>query len=59
MSIVEADDGGGRTDIPHVKVGQKAKLSFDAYPEKKYDGTVTEIGGSPITKSALGPTLGP
>jgi HlyD family secretion protein len=42
------------TDIPHVKIGQKAKLTFDAYPEKKYDGTVTEIGGSPITKSALG-----
>ena len=42
------------TDIPHVKVGQKAKLTFDAYPDKKFDGVVTEIGGSPITKSALG-----
>ena len=54
MSIVEAEMEVDETDIPHVKVGQKAKLSFDAYPEKKYDGTVTEIGGSPITKSALG-----
>ena len=54
MSIVEAEMEVDETDIPHVKIGQKAKLSFDAYPEKKYDGTVTEIGGSPITKSALG-----
>jgi HlyD family secretion protein len=54
MSIVEAEMEVDETDIPHVKLGQKAKLSFDAYPEKKYDGTVTEIGGSPITKSALG-----
>jgi len=54
MSIVEAEMEVDETDIPHVKVGQKAKLSFDAYPEKKFDGTVTEIGGSPITKSALG-----
>ena len=42
------------TDVPSVKVGQKASLTFDAYPEKKFDGVVTEIGGSPITKSALG-----
>jgi HlyD family secretion protein len=54
MSIVEAEMEVDETDIPHVKLGQKAKLSFDAYPEKKFDGTVTEIGGSPITKSALG-----
>jgi len=54
MSIVEAEMEVDETDIPHVKIGQKAKLGFDAYPEKKFDGAVTEIGGSPITKSALG-----
>jgi HlyD family secretion protein len=54
MSVVDAEMEVDETDIPHVKVGQKAKLTFDAYPEKKFDGTVTEIGGSPITKSALG-----
>jgi HlyD family secretion protein len=42
------------TDVPHVKLGQKATLTFDAYPDKKFEGKVTEIGGSPITKSALG-----
>ena len=54
MSIVEGEMEIDETDIPHVKVGQKAKLTFDAYPDKKFDGAVTEIGGSPITKSALG-----
>jgi HlyD family secretion protein len=54
MSIVEAEMEVDETDIPHVKVAQKATMTIDAYPEKKFDGVVTEIGGSPITKSALG-----
>lgn len=54
MSVVEGEMEIDETDIPHVKVGQTAKLTFDAYPDKKFDGVVTEIGGSPITKSALG-----
>jgi len=54
MSVVEGEMEIDETDIPQVKIGQKAKLTFDAYPEKKFDGVVTEIGGSPITKSALG-----
>ena len=54
MSVVEGEMEVDETDIPHVKIGQKAKLTFDAYPDKKFDGVVTEIGGSPITKSALG-----
>ncbi len=54
MSVVEGEMEVDETDIPHVKLGQKASLTFDAYPEKKFEGKVTEIGGSPITKSALG-----
>ena len=54
MSIVEAEMEVDETDVPNVKVGQKAKLTLDAWPDKKYEGVVTEIGGSPITKSALG-----
>jgi|KBSSwiStaDraftv2_1062776.scaffolds.fasta_scaffold00031_53 HlyD family secretion protein len=54
MSVVEAEMEVDETDVPRVKVGQKAELTVDAYPEKKYQGLVTEIGGSPITKSALG-----
>ncbi len=54
MSIVEAEMEVDETDIPRVKLNQKAKLTIDAYPEKTYEGVVTEIGGSPITKSVLG-----
>ncbi|MFI5119152.1 MAG: efflux RND transporter periplasmic adaptor subunit [Thermoanaerobaculia bacterium] len=54
MSVVEGEMEVDETDIPHVKIGQKAKLTFDAYPDKKFDGAVIEIGGSPILKSALG-----
>jgi HlyD family secretion protein len=54
MSVVEGEMEVDETDVPHVKLRQKATLSFDAYPDKKFDGVVTEIGGSPITKSALG-----
>jgi HlyD family secretion protein len=54
MSVVEGDMEVDETDIPHVKVGQKAKLTFDAYPDRKFEGVVTEMGGSPILKSALG-----
>ena len=54
MGVVEGEMEVDETDIPHVKLGQKASLTFDAYPDKKFDGIVTEIGGSPITKSALG-----
>jgi HlyD family secretion protein len=54
MSIVEGEMEVDETDIPHVKVGQKATLSFDAYVDTKFEGKVTEMGGSPITKSALG-----
>jgi HlyD family secretion protein len=54
MSVVEGEMEVDETDVPHVKLGQKATLTFDAYPEKKFEGKVTEIGGSPITKSALG-----
>jgi HlyD family secretion protein len=54
MSVVEGEMEVDETDMPHVKLGQKATLTFDAYPDKKFEGKVTEIGGSPITKSALG-----
>ncbi|HEX7580936.1 MAG TPA: efflux RND transporter periplasmic adaptor subunit [Thermoanaerobaculia bacterium] len=54
MSVVDAEMEVDETDIPRVKLGQKAKLTLDAFPGKKFTGVVREIGGSPITKSALG-----
>jgi HlyD family secretion protein len=33
-------------DIPHVKVGNHVAISIDAYPSRKFNGTVTAIGSS-------------
>jgi HlyD family secretion protein len=48
MSIVEAVMQVDETDIPNVKIGQKAKVTVDAYPNRSFDGVVTEVGSSPI-----------
>jgi len=36
------------TNIPNVKLGQIAKITIDAIPDKTFKGHVTEIGNSPI-----------
>jgi len=51
MSEVEAVMMVDETSVPQVKVGQKANLSVDAYPNRKFTGTVTEVGSSPILKN--------
>ena len=51
MATVEAVMMVDETSVPQVKVGQKAILSIDAYPNRKFDGTVTEVGSSPIPKN--------
>jgi HlyD family secretion protein len=54
MSVVEAVMEVDETDVPTVKVGQKANVTIDAYPNKTFAGTVTEVGSSPM--QALGAT---
>lgn len=54
MSVVEAVMEVDETDVPNVKVGQKASVTIDAYPNKTFAGTVTEVGSSPM--QALGAT---
>src|SRR5712692_2045097 len=51
MSEVEAVMMVDETSVPQVKVGQKANLNVDAYPNRKFTGTVTEVGSSPIPKN--------
>src|SRR4029453_10723963 len=51
MGSVEAVMMVDETPVPGVKVGQKASLSIDAYPNKKFEGTVTDVGSSPIPKN--------
>jgi HlyD family secretion protein len=52
MSVVEAQIEVDETDIPLVQIGQAAKVTIDALPDKTFTGKVTEIGNSPIQAAA-------
>ncbi len=51
MSVVEAEMEVDETSIPSVQVAQKARVRVDAYPNKTFDGVVTEVGSSPILQA--------
>jgi HlyD family secretion protein len=42
------------TDLPKVKVGQKVKISLDAYPDENFEGTLENIGVLAFTSSTGG-----
>lgn len=48
MSVVQAEIEVDETDIPNVAIGQTAKVSIDAIPDRAFVGHVAEIGNSPI-----------
>jgi len=50
MSTVQAVLMVDETDTPNIAVGQKALLTLDSYPGRKFDGVVTEVGHSPIQR---------
>ena len=59
MSVIQAEVEVDETNIPNVQLGQRAKISIDAIPDRSFKGHVTEIGNSPIqptgaTASATG-----
>lgn len=54
MSIVQAVMEVDETDVPQVKIGQKAAITIDALPGQTFAGTVAEIGSSPIPRNAGG-----
>ncbi|MBV9494479.1 MAG: efflux RND transporter periplasmic adaptor subunit [Acidobacteria bacterium] len=53
MSVVEAVIEVDETDMPAVKLAQKAKVTIDAYPNKTFEGVVTEVGSSPISRTGV------
>jgi len=53
MSVVEAVMEVDETDVPSVKVGQRATVTIDAYPNKTFPGLVTEVASSPIKVNGL------
>jgi HlyD family secretion protein len=48
MSIIQAEVEVDETNIPHVQLGQHAKITIDALPDRSFAGHVAEIGNSPI-----------
>ncbi len=56
MSVVEAELEVDETSVPSVKLDQEARVRIDAYPNKTFDGVVTEVGSSPINAAASGQT---
>ena len=48
MSVIQAEVEVDETNIPNVQLGQIAKITIDAIPDKSFKGHVTEIGNSPI-----------
>jgi HlyD family secretion protein len=48
MSQLEAEVEVDETDIPTVSLGQLARVTIDAVPDRTFRGRVTEIGNSPI-----------
>jgi HlyD family secretion protein len=52
MSVIQAEVEVDETNIPTVQLGQPAKISIDAIPERTFKGHVSEIGNSPIQAAA-------
>jgi HlyD family secretion protein len=52
MSIIQAEVEVDETSIPNVQLGQKAKVTIDAIPDRSFKGHVSEIGNSPIQAAA-------
>jgi HlyD family secretion protein len=55
MSVVETEMEVDETSIPTVKLDQKALIRIDAYPNRTFDGVVTEVGNSPMVKTGAQP----
>ncbi len=48
MSVIQAEVEVDETNIPNVSLGQLARITIDALPDRTFKGHVTEIGNSPI-----------
>jgi HlyD family secretion protein len=48
MGVIQAEVEVDETNVPSVQIGQPAKITIDAIPDKSFRGHVAEIGNSPI-----------
>jgi HlyD family secretion protein len=58
MGIIQAEVEVDETNVPNVRIGQIAKITIDAIPDKSFKGHVSEIGNSPIQAAAAGAAAG-
>ncbi len=54
MGLIQAEVEVDETNVPHVQIGQPAKITIDAIPERTFKGHVSEIGNSPIQAAGSG-----
>jgi HlyD family secretion protein len=53
MSVIQAEVEVDETNIPNVSIGQPAKITVDALPDRTFRGHVSEIGNSPIQTTGM------
>ncbi|MDZ7860990.1 MAG: efflux RND transporter periplasmic adaptor subunit [Candidatus Krumholzibacteriota bacterium] len=53
LSQIEAEVEIDETEVVYVKIGDKAGVTLDAFPDTTYSGEVTEIGNSPVLSSSV------
>ena len=53
MSVIQAEVEVDETNIPNVTLGQPAKITIDAIPDRVFRGHVTDIGNSPIQATGV------
>jgi HlyD family secretion protein len=58
MSVIQAEVEVDETNVPNVQLGQKAKVTIDALPDRSFRGHVAEIGNSPIQTAGATATAG-
>ncbi|HPW18333.1 MAG TPA: efflux RND transporter periplasmic adaptor subunit [Candidatus Aminicenantes bacterium] len=54
LSVMEVEVEVDETDVVGVALGQAARVRVDAFPDKTFDGRVTEIGSSALQRAASG-----
>lgn len=52
LSVLETELEVDETDIPFIQLGQPARVTIDAIPDREFPGRVTEVGNSPIQAAA-------
>lgn len=58
MGVIQAEVEVDETNVPNVRIGQIAKVTIDAIPDKSFKGHVSEIGNSPIQTTGTAAAAG-